>query len=48
MAVGSGSVVAGLVAARQWALAPGGSIVLAATACFAVVAVVASPRSGAT
>jgi zinc transport system permease protein len=37
--VGVGSVVAGLVAARQWALAPGGTIVLTATACFALVAV---------
>jgi zinc transport system permease protein len=38
--VGVASVVAGLVAARQWSLAPGGSIVLAATACFAVTAAV--------
>ncbi len=38
--VGVGSVVVGLAAARGWALAPGGSIVLATVACFAVVAAV--------
>jgi zinc transport system permease protein len=36
--VGAGSVVLGLVAARLWSLAPGGSIVLLAAAVFAVVA----------
>jgi len=36
--VGVGAVVGGLVAAREWALAPGGSIVLAAAAIFAVTA----------
>jgi zinc transport system permease protein len=36
VAVGVVSVIVGLVAARQWALAPGGSIVLAATAVFGV------------
>jgi zinc transport system permease protein len=35
-AVGVGSVVAGLAAARQWELAPGGAIVLTAVAVFAV------------
>ena len=38
--VGIASVVIGLAAARQWALAPGGSIVLAAAACFVVTALV--------
>lgn len=37
-AVGGGSVVIGLVAARLWALAPGGTIVLVAAAAFAVTA----------
>jgi zinc transport system permease protein len=37
--VGMVSVVLGLTAARAWALAPGGSIVLAVTAMFAVTAV---------
>jgi zinc transport system permease protein len=37
--VGAGSVVTGLAASRIWGLAPGGSIVLVAAACFAVVAV---------
>jgi zinc transport system permease protein len=36
VAIGLVSVVVGLVAARQWALAPGGSIVLTSTACFVV------------
>jgi zinc transport system permease protein len=40
--VGMVSVVVGLYAARQWSLAPGGSIVLAVTALFAVTAVVGS------
>jgi zinc transport system permease protein len=35
-AVGVASVVAGLVAARQWELAPGGAIVLTAVAMFAL------------
>lgn len=38
--IGAGSVVAGLAAARQWALAPGGSIVLVAVACFGVATLV--------
>jgi zinc transport system permease protein len=38
--VGLASVLVGLAAARQWALAPGGSIVLAAAACFVVTALV--------
>jgi zinc transport system permease protein len=38
--VGVASVVVGLVAARAWALAPGGSIVLATALCFAVTATV--------
>jgi zinc transport system permease protein len=37
--VGAGSVVTGLAASRIWGLAPGGSIVLVAAACFAVFAV---------
>ena len=40
----SPSVVVGLVAARRWALAPGGTIVLAATAIFAVTAVARGRR----
>jgi hypothetical protein len=36
MLIGGLSVVAGLSAARQWALAPGGTIVLMAVAAFAV------------
>jgi zinc transport system permease protein len=37
-AIGALSVIAGLFVARQWALAPGGSIVLVAAATFAIVA----------
>ncbi|MEX2658287.1 MAG: metal ABC transporter permease [Acidimicrobiales bacterium] len=36
MAIGAASVIAGLGAARQWGLAPGGMIVLVAVAAFAV------------
>ncbi len=43
--VGGGSAVAGLVAARLWGLAPGGTIVLVASGVF-LVAVVARRRSG--
>ena len=47
-AIGMGSAVVGLTAARQWALAPGGTIVLVAAGFFAIVAVVGRPeRSGA-
>jgi zinc transport system permease protein len=42
--VGIASVVVGLVAAREWSLAPGGTIVLAATAIFAVTAVARGRR----
>lgn len=38
VAIGLGSVVAGLVAARVWGLAPGGTIVLVAAALFGVTA----------
>ena len=38
--IGAVSVIAGLAAARQWALAPGGSIVLVAAALFAVINVI--------
>ena len=38
-AVGVASVVIGLAAARQWELAPGGSIVLTAVACFAITSI---------
>jgi zinc transport system permease protein len=41
-AVGVVSVVVGLVAARQWELAPGGAIVLAAVAFFAVTSIATS------
>jgi zinc transport system permease protein len=37
--IGAGSAVVGLAAARQWALAPGGTIVLVAAAVFAVASV---------
>lgn len=36
VAVGTGSVLVGLVAARQWGLAPGGTIVLVSIAVYAV------------
>jgi zinc transport system permease protein len=42
--IGALSVVAGLVAARQWALAPGGTIVLVAAACFVASALVTPGR----
>jgi zinc transport system permease protein len=40
-AIGAVSVVLGLAAARRWALAPGGTIVLVAAGLFAVTNVVA-------
>jgi zinc transport system permease protein len=40
MAIGTGSVVAGLTAARLWGLAPGGTIVLVAVGVFAALALV--------
>jgi zinc transport system permease protein len=43
--VGIVSVVAGLVAARQWDLAPGGSIVLTAAAIFGLVSLLAGRRT---
>jgi zinc transport system permease protein len=48
-AVGVGSVIIGLTAARRWELAPGGSIVLTAVAIFAVTTVAAgvARRAGA-
>ena len=47
-AIGMGSSIVGLGAARQWALAPGGTIVLVSAAVFAVVALVGRPeRAGA-
>jgi len=47
LSVGLGlvSVVAGLVAARQWDLAPGGSIVLTAAAIFGLVSLVTGRRA---
>jgi zinc transport system permease protein len=42
--IGAASVVLGLVAARQWALAPGGAIVLTAVAIFTVVALLGGRR----
>jgi zinc transport system permease protein len=45
MVVGVVSVVGGLVAARQWGLAPGGTIVLVAVLLFAVAAVTLRGRS---
>src|SRR6185436_14500428 len=44
VAVGVVSAVLGLFAARQWALAAGGAIVLVATALFAIAAVVSGVR----
>jgi zinc transport system permease protein len=46
--VGIVAVVAGLAAARQWDLAPGGSIVLTTALIFGVVAVVAGRHVGST
>jgi zinc transport system permease protein len=48
VAVGVGivSVVAGLTAARLWAVAPGGAIVLVAGAIFAITAGVTGLRRG--
>jgi zinc transport system permease protein len=40
VAIGVGSVIAGLAASRLWGLAPGGIIVLIAGACFAILALV--------
>jgi zinc transport system permease protein len=45
MLIGGLSVVAGLAAARQWALAPGGTIVLMAVAAFAVAVAWSSART---
>jgi zinc transport system permease protein len=44
MAIGASSVVAGLTAAREWGLAPGGTIVLVAVAVFAVLVGASSLR----
>ena len=44
VAVGVLSAVVGLFAARQWALAAGGAIVLVATALFAVASIIAGAR----
>jgi len=44
VAIGLGSVVLGLAAARQWDLAPGGSIVLTAALVFGVVSLLAGRR----
>jgi zinc transport system permease protein len=41
-AIGVTSVIGGLIAARQWGLAPGGTIVLSAGVVFATVAVLGS------
>jgi zinc transport system permease protein len=43
--IGAASAVVGLAAARQWALAPGGTIVLVATATFVAVNLVAGRAS---
>lgn len=45
--VGVASAISGLAAARAWGLAPGGTIVLVATACFGVVALVTTARPAA-
>ena len=44
--IGAMSVTVGLFAARQWALAPGGSIVLVAAITFAIVSLVGGRRRG--
>lgn len=44
-AIGAASSVVGLAAARQWALAPGGTIVLVAAAAFAIAALAGAGRS---
>ncbi|MGH9166178.1 MAG: metal ABC transporter permease [Acidimicrobiales bacterium] len=44
-AIGAASAVVGLVVARQWALAPGGTIVLVAASAF-VASALARPRTG--
>jgi zinc transport system permease protein len=43
--IGVASVVVGLAASRIWGLAPGGTIVLLAAACFAVIALVRRGRT---
>ena len=43
-AIGVGAVVVGLTAARAWGLAPGGTIVLATAAAFAVVSILLGGR----
>ena len=47
VAIGVGASVAGLALSRVWGLAPGGAIVLVATAVFVVVAVIARGLGGA-
>lgn len=44
-AIGTASVVAGLAAARQWGLAPGGTIILVSVAVFALVALTGRLRA---
>ncbi|MBA3728445.1 MAG: metal ABC transporter permease [Actinobacteria bacterium] len=46
VAVGIVSVVLGLVAARQWALAPGGSIVLVAASAFGILSAITGGSRG--
>ncbi|MEX2099924.1 MAG: hypothetical protein WEB19_00780, partial [Acidimicrobiia bacterium] len=48
VAVGIAAAVLGLVAARQWALAAGGAIVLVAALLFALAAVVSGIRRAGT
>jgi zinc transport system permease protein len=45
-AIGGASAIIGLAAARQWGLAPGGTIVLVAAAFFAATAAARLPTSG--
>lgn len=45
-AIGAASALVGLVVARQWDLAPGGTIVLVAAGTFAVVAAIPRRRNG--
>jgi zinc transport system permease protein len=46
VAIGTVSVVGGLAAARQWGLAPGGTIVLGAALIFGLLALVSGSRGG--
>jgi ABC-type Mn2+/Zn2+ transport system permease subunit len=44
-ALGAGSAIVGLAAARIWGLAPGGTIVLVAAAVFVIASIAGGTRS---